>query len=148
MNKVFINSAKLLKERIEVLEAEKKEISDTKDWDNRLDRWKECNEESKACKHELDLITLLESVEPSDHDLMTLVHDQRNATDNFNWQIKKIKDWLSDNTKKISDTMPEISMSVLFVCLEYLTTRRKELMDALDAYYVKEKSRKLQKNKE
>lgn len=138
--KKFSNTTKLLKDRIIILDAEMEDIKEKKDWDNLLPRWKECHKEREECKHELDLINLLESTEASDGDLMTLVHDHRNSTDNFKWQIDKLQEWVSTTQKEHGDLK---NLSIPYTCLEYLRTRRKELMDGLDVYYVKEKSKKI-----
>lgn len=137
--KKFDKSRKLLEGRIAELEEHLQVCSRNKMWDE----WKTLNKEQNEVKHELKLLNLLETVQDGDNDLMTLVHDHYNATDNLGFRIDQLSTWLKENQKTLTDAGVTLGkMSTAYVIVEYLRSRRKELMDSLDAYYVKEKSKK------
>lgn len=71
--------------------------------------------------------------EPQEQAMQKLVHDLNSATTDIDYYIKKLSEWLRENSKIISEI--GIKTSLPYVAVEYLKSRNKEIKDAQDKYY-------------
>ena len=76
--------------------------------------------------------------EPQEQAMQKLMHDLNNATTDVNFHHSRISDWLSKNVKQCNEN--GISLSPIYVALEYLKSRNRDIQNAQDAYYEKFKN--------
>ncbi len=73
--------------------------------------------------------------EPQEQAMQSLIHDTNRDIAQLDYVIKKLKEWLNENAKK----MPEnnINSSPAYVALEYLIKSSKDIKNDIDIYYKK-----------